>query len=37
MAGHWRDSDGVIHCEGVGAGDYLLCGLAPEGVKPEAT
>ena len=28
---HWKDDDGVIHCEGVHAGDYLLCGLAPEG------
>ena len=33
MAGHWRDSDGVVHCEGVETGDYLLCGLAPEGVN----
>ena len=31
--GHRRDSDGIIHCEGIGAGDYLLCGLAPEGVN----
>lgn len=28
---HWRDDDGVIHCEGVNGGDYLLCGFAPEG------
>ena len=27
---HWRDDDGVIHCEGVAA-DYMLCGQAPEG------
>jgi hypothetical protein len=31
MAEHWKDKDGVIHCEGVESGDYLLCGLAPEG------
>jgi hypothetical protein len=31
MAEHWKDKDGVIHCEGIGSGDYLLCGLSPEG------
>jgi hypothetical protein len=31
MAEHWKDKDGVIHCEGIESGDYLLCGLAPEG------
>jgi len=31
MAEHWKDKDDVIHCEGVESGDYLLCGLAPEG------
>jgi len=27
---HFRDGDGVIHCDGL-AGDYMLCGQAPEG------
>ena len=33
MAEHWRYHDGIVHCEGIGAGDYLLCGLAPEGER----
>lgn len=31
MATHYRTEDSVIHCEGIHSGDYMLCGVAPEG------
>jgi len=31
MAMHYRSEDGIIHCEGINSGDYMLCGIAPEG------
>ena len=33
MPQHWQERNGVVHCEGINAGDYLLCGLAPEGER----
>ena len=32
MATHYRTEDSIIHCEGIHSGDYMLCGIAPEGV-----
>ena len=31
LATHWLDKSYDVHCEGVESGDYMLCGLAPEG------
>lgn len=31
MVTHYRTEDGLIHCEGIHSGDYMLCGIAPEG------